>query len=279
MGSKWLIAAVTRVYKPGAKFDSALILEGEQGIGKSTALRILATFSGENYFLDSASDIKNKDTLMMLQGKIIIEMAELASFRKAENQEIKTFIDRQIDEYRPPYGRMAIKRPRYFVFGGTTNETDDGYLTDPTGNRRYWPVLCKSIDLDALERDKAQLWAEAVYRYKQGERIWLTKDEALLSKAEQYKRQIEDAWQENIEKFTRNLWEVSIEDICKALELKPKDITNFTKSRIKNTLRHLGWYETRRTNVGRVWRLRGAPNAVDLLENVEDSERVLDTVL
>ena len=146
VGSKWLIGAVSRVFDPGCKFDSVLILEGTQGIGKSMALRSLSTFNGQDFFLDSVGDIRSKDTLMTMQGKLIVEIAELASFRKSENEEIKAFITRQVDEYRPPYGRTVLRRPRYFVLAGSTNELEEGYLTDDTGNRRYWPVKCGSID-------------------------------------------------------------------------------------------------------------------------------------
>lgn len=256
IGSKWMIGAVSRIYQPGAKFDSVLILEGGQGIGKSTVLRTLATFNNEEYFLDSVGDIRNKDTLMTMQGKIIIETAELASFKKAENEEIKGFISRQVDEYRPPYGRTIVKRPRYFVLAGSTNEVDDGYLTDDTGNRRYWPVKCGSIDLASLREAQPQLWAEAVYRYKSGERTWLNRDEICYSTEEQKKRQIEDAWQDRIRSACVGKWEISIDEVCTALELKPRDINNVVKKRIKNSLRLLGWYETRRAGQGRIWKIK-----------------------
>ena len=113
VGSKWLIGAVSRVFEPGCKFDSVLILEGSQGLGKSMALRSLATFGGQDFFLDSVGDIRSKDTLMTMQGKLIVEIAELASFKKSINEEIKAFIS-QVHEYRPPYGRTVLKRPAIF---------------------------------------------------------------------------------------------------------------------------------------------------------------------
>lgn len=254
IGSKWLIGAVSRVFEPGRKFDSVLILEGDQGLGKSMALRALATFNGEAFFLDSVGDIRSKDTIMTMQGKLIVEIAELASFRKSENEEIKAFITRQVDEYRPPYGRVVVKRPRYFVLAGSTNEIDEGYLTDSTGNRRYWPVKCGGIDAEAVERDAVQLWAEAVVRYRAGERTWLTADEAVLSTQQQKLRFLEDAWQERIAEIVKHQWTVRIDEVLAKLELKPKDINNIVKNRVKNSLRQLGWYETRRQGEGRVWR-------------------------
>lgn len=270
VGSKWLIGAVSRVFEPGCKFDSVLILEGTQGIGKSMALRALATFHGQDFFLDSVGDIRSKDTLMTMQGKLIVEIAELASFRKSENEEIKAFITRQVDEYRPPYGRTVLKRPRYFVLAGSTNEMEEGYLTDDTGNRRYWPVKCKGIDAESVERDADQLWAEAVARYQAGERTWLVADEAIHSTREQKSRFMEDAWQERIAEIAKGQWILRIDDVLAKLELKPKDINNMVKKRVKNSLRGLGWHETRRAGEGRVWRPVGVEPTVrdDLLEDV-----------
>lgn len=198
VGSKWLIGAVKRVYEPGCKFDSVLILEGEQYIGKSGALERLATINGQRYFTDESIEMRNKDSLLKLQGKLIFEMAELASFRKAETDEIKGFVRRSVDEYRPLYARKPAPRPRMFVIAGTVNPTA-GYLTDPTGNTRYWPVRCgKKIDLESLEVDRSQIWAEGVYRYKQGERIWLEADEYRLACIEQQERMIEDIMADKI---------------------------------------------------------------------------------
>ncbi len=192
VGSKWMIAAVKRIYHPGCKFDNVLILEGDQYIGKSPSLEALATLNGERYFTDESVDFSgNKDSLMKLQGKLIFEMPELASFRKAETNEIKAFIGRGTDEYRPPYGRKVVPRPRMFVMAGSVNPIA-GYLTDPTGNKRYWPVKCGKIDLAAINADKAQLWAEAVYRQKQNEQIWLEPEEHALAKLEQSERMIDD---------------------------------------------------------------------------------------
>ena len=266
VGSKWLIGAVSRVFEPGCKFDSVLILEGKQGLGKSMVLRSLATFNGQDFFLDSVGDIRSKDTLMTMQGKLIVEIAELASFRKSENEEIKAFITRQIDEYRPPYGRTVVRRPRYFVLAGSTNELDEGYLTDDTGNRRYWPVKCKSIDAASMSRDAEQLWAEAVHRYRAGERTWLATEEALFSAREQKSRFMEDAWQERIAEIVRGEWTLKIDDVLAKLELKPRDINNMVKKRVKNSLRQIGWHETRRAGEGRVWRrIEG-----DLLSRAQD---------
>lgn len=254
VGAKWMIGAVSRVFEPGCKFDSVLVLEGSQGLGKSTALRALATFNGEDFFLDSVGDIRSKDTLMTMQGKLIVEIAELASFRRSENEEIKAFITRQVDEYRPPYGRTVLKRPRYFVLAASTNEMDEGIFTDETGNRRYWPVRCNNIDSEAIEREASQLWAEAVVRYRKRERTWLTREEAVLAEREQKQRLVEDAWQDRIGDLVKLEYRLRIDEVLGKLELKPKDINNTVRKRVKNSLRQLGWIETRRAGEGRVWR-------------------------
>lgn len=273
VGAKWLIGAVSRIYSPGSKFDSMIVFEGKQRIGKSLALQYLATFNNETYFGDNFGDIHNKDTLMSLQGKIIIEVGEMASFKKAENNDKKAFITRQVDEYRPPYGRTVAKRPRYFVLAGTTNETEDGYLTDDTGNGRYWPVRCDEIDLEGLKLMREQLWAEAIFRYKSGERTWLLKDQLEVAMAQQDSRMVEDAWQSKIEHMLKGEYTIGVDDICNKLELKPRDINNIAKNRIKKCLKALKWKERRATGNSRerVWK---APHELeemiqkDMLDNI-----------
>ncbi|TQF12491.1 DNA primase [Myxococcus llanfairpwllgwyngyllgogerychwyrndrobwllllantysiliogogogochensis] len=172
VGAKWAISAVARALRPGCKVDTVMILEGPQGLRKSTAFRIL----GGRYFSDAPVDVTNKDSAMLASQFWFIELAELSTFRKSEDQALKAFITRTEDTYRPPYGRTNVKTPRRCVFVGTTN--DDDYLRDPTGHRRFWPVKCSRIDTEALARDRDQIWAEAVVRFHQGESWWLTNEEA-----------------------------------------------------------------------------------------------------
>jgi predicted P-loop ATPase len=254
VGSKWMIAAVKRVYEPGAKFDNVLILEGDQYIGKSRALERLSTINDSRYFTDEGVDFRgnNKDSLLKLQGKLIFEMPELASFRKAETDEIKAFITRSVDEYRPPYARKSAPRPRMFVMAGSVNPIA-GYLTDPTGNRRYWPVRCgKKIDLGALETDKEQLWAEAVYRYKQGEQIWLEPKEHDLAKLEQQERVIDDIMADKIVEKARDIcagkWPTKdffLGELVEALNIPIAQLDGKMRLRITDCLVTNGYIEYR----------------------------------
>ena len=144
-----------------------LILLGPQDLGKSTALAAL----GGEFFTDDISELGTKDAAMQNAGVWIIELAELASTRKAHLDSVKSFISRSTDRFRPPYGTHPIARPRQSVLAGTVNPSD-AFLKDETGNVRFWPITCTTIDLEALRRDRDQLWAEAVHRYGAGETWW-----------------------------------------------------------------------------------------------------------
>ena len=171
IGSRWMISGVARILQPGAKVDHMLILEGPQGAKKSSALKTLA---GAEWFTDELAEIGSKDAAQQMRGMWIIEFAELDAISRAEVSRIKAFLSRTTDRYRPPYERYVVEVPRQCVFAGSVNP--DTYLRDETGNRRFWPVRCGSIDLDALRHDRDQLWAEAVARYRDGAIWWF--DEA-----------------------------------------------------------------------------------------------------
>lgn len=165
--TRWLISAVARILDPGCKADCVLILEGRQGLGKSTALRIL----GGEWFADEIAVLGTKDAAMQVAGVWIIELAELDSLTHAAADRVKAFVSRPTDRFRPPYGSRVIEQPRQSVFAGSVNHS--AYLRDETGARRFWPLACTAIDLDALGRDRDQIWAETRQRYLSGERWWL----------------------------------------------------------------------------------------------------------
>lgn len=193
-GAAWMISAVARVMRPGSKVDTAIVFEGEQGVGKSTTLRAL----GEPWFSDDMAEMGTKDAAIQLAGVWILELGELSSMRNTMVEKVKAFMTRQTDRYRPPYGKIAEEFHRQCVFAASTNE--DAWGPDPTGARRFWPIRCgDDVDVTRIREDRDQLWAEAVLRFKEGERWYLT-DEAIKAeaKAEQMERYQGDAWDDLI---------------------------------------------------------------------------------
>ena len=177
---KTFTAAVARVMNPGCKFDCMLVLCGPQGIGKSTIFQKL----GGKWFTDSLSmnDMKDKTAAEKLQGSWILEVGELAGIKKAEVEAVKSFLSRQMDKYRPAFGRRTVEYPRQCIIVGSTN-ADMGFLRDSTGNRRFWPVQVCGVEPDRApwtlnDYTVGQVWAEALEAWKAGEELFLTGDVA-----------------------------------------------------------------------------------------------------
>jgi len=160
---KWMVAAVTRIFQPGAKFDWMIVFQGNQGIGKSAFGKILFD---EKYVSDWIPSLETKDAGLALRGKMCLELSELEKLGKAELETVKWFITNQVQTVRPPYGRKEIEIRRQCVLYGTTNK--EYYLKDDTGNRRFSPVKVGTLNVEALERDREQLWAEALFIYENG---------------------------------------------------------------------------------------------------------------
>jgi predicted P-loop ATPase len=245
-----MTSAVARVFEPGAKADCCLILEGSQGIGKSSALRLL----GGEWFTDDLPDLGTKDAAFQLRGVWIVEISELASFRGIEANRIKAFISRQSDRYRPPYARKPIEAPRQCVFAGTANQSV--YLHDETGGRRFWPFRCGCLKADELARDRDQLWAEALLRYRSGAPCWLDSDE-LNKEAEVAQRQRleEDAWEEKIAIFVQGKDFLTIPQILnECLDIAPKAQAQRDSNRVSRCLQGLGFRrEQMRIDGRRTW--------------------------
>jgi putative DNA primase/helicase len=267
IGRAFLISAVARIQKPGCKADHMLILEGLQGALKSTALRTLV--GNDDWLSDQIADLGTKDSCQDLRGVWIVELSELSAIRPGEVEKVKAYISRQVDHYRPSYGRRSIDVPRQCVFIGSTNAKE--YLRDSTGGRRSWPVVCIKIDLEALARDRDQLWAEAVAAYHAGERWWLTDDDLKRMVAEEQEdRRIPDPWEAIIAAWldnpskapdrdgTRMLLNleggrVTIAQILEHAIVKPAERqTPGDMMRCGAVLRLLGW-EKKRTHSSKVW--------------------------
>ncbi len=183
---KTLCAAISRVLRPGCKFDSMLVLNGPQGVGKST---LIAKLAGE-WFSDSLNlgDTKDKTAAEKLQGYWILEIGELAGLKKAEVETLRSFLSRQNDIYRASFGKRATPHLRQCVFFGTTN-AESGYLRDTTGNRRFWPVKtpggAAKHSWQLTGEEIQQIWAEALVYVKRGEKLYLDADMETLAKTEQ----------------------------------------------------------------------------------------------
>lgn len=181
---KTLCAAVARVYEPGRKFDSILVLSGPQGIGKSTFFAKL----GGSWYSDSLaiSDMKDKTAAEKLQGYWILELGELAGIKKVDVETVKSFVTRVDDKYRQAYGAIVESHPRSCIIVGTTN-SESGFLRDITGNRRFWPVQVSENSThhpwDLTDTD--QVWAEAIHAYKDGETLFLSGEVAQMAYAKQ----------------------------------------------------------------------------------------------
>lgn len=175
MTRKHFTAAVARVMRPGCKYDYILTLIGPQGIGKSTLVKIM----GGDWFDDSLTSIEGKEGMEQIRGKWLIEFGELTNYKKSTSEAYKAFISKQEDSYRPAYGRKVEVYPRQCVFFATTNEP--AFLKGDTGNRRFWTVECDKDIIykdvwETLPDEREQIWAEAVHRFRDGERLYLPRE-------------------------------------------------------------------------------------------------------
>ena len=250
----WL-SMVARVYKPGVKADNMIVLEGSQGKGKSTALNIIAG----KWFVETSEDPRNKDFYQILQGALLVEIAELDSFSKADLNTIKKTMSCRTDRFRAPYAVAPADHPRQCIFAGSTNQDD--YLKDPTGARRFWPTMTGTIELKAIERDREQLFAEAVALHKDGWPHWVVpKEEAEAVQEERYDS---DPWEDMVRSWLKDKRSFTLIDVatdCIAMDAERVD--KRVGNRIGAILRRAG-YKSKSMRVGHGFKKRWVNEAVD----------------
>jgi predicted P-loop ATPase len=259
VSSTMLIAAVKRIFEPGCKHDEMVVLEGQQGTGKSTLIRLLC--ADENWFTDGVTlNMETKELIEATSGRWIIEAAELSRLSGAEAEHVRALLSRTTDRARMAYGRTTTTRPRQFLIVGTTN--DDVYLQDTTGNRRFLPVRTGSIDLDGLPAVRDQLFAEAVARYRAGESNSLPRELIADARVEQAGRMFENEYAETIGELVGDKTGlISLETLHKALQI-PTHQRRRARRHLVAAMSEHGWTLDGRSFVkghpSRKWKALGA---------------------
>jgi predicted P-loop ATPase len=279
----FILSMLARLFRPGAKVDTMVVLEGEQGIRKSLGLETIATTP---LYTTQHESIQSKAFFEVLQGKLLIEIGEMDAFSRADITRVKDVVSSATDRFREPYAHHAADHPRQCVFAGTTNRYD--WNKDDTGARRFNPVRCRGrVDLDALERDRDQYFAEGRVRlapdtpwdpqkrhFSGGEDWWTTPDGETA--AQQRARYQEDPWQEFVERYINYelvsgssefqkrlapLTQVTVNEILTGpLRVEIPRIQRADQLRVASSLRHMGWYECKGEigdgQYGKVWKVR-----------------------
>ncbi|WP_245441262.1 virulence-associated E family protein [Neorhizobium sp. T7_12] len=247
IGRAVLTGAVRRVRQPCCKFDGVMVLEGPQGGGKSSALKVLA--GGEEFFSDEiATDVPYKEQQELLQGKWIVELPELVGLSNTQVGRLKQFISKTHDRGRPAFARSVVDLPRRGILIGTTNDAQ--YLRDPTGGRRFWPVEVGRVDQDGLRAVRDQLWAEAAEAEPSASDP-ITIPEALWGEAarRQAERVAGDIWDDLLEAalpevakaFDGELRITALTIFEKVLKMEPKAVPRRDMTRLADCMRRLGW--------------------------------------
>jgi predicted P-loop ATPase len=247
----WPVSMVARAYKPGCKVDTMPVLEGPMGVRKSTFLDVLAS----PWYAALSTAFGDKDFLQAIQGRWLVEIPDMTGFGRREHTQILAAITTRVDVYRRSYGRHTEEHPRVTVFAATS-ETDE-YLQDRRGRRRYWPLRCGAIDLDALHEQRPQIFAEAVAKYRAGN-TWY--EMPAQADEEQAQRAQEDLWTDRILDYadrmrveTPSIAITSQFLLTQAIELPIGKQGQAEKLRITRIMREGGWIRSR-TSAQREWK-------------------------
>ena len=239
----WLIivSACSRINKPGCKFDYMTIFEGDQGIGKSQAVNIL----GGQWTASINIMARDKDTIDKMRGKWIVEVPEMASFKKQEIEDLKAFIAHPIDRVRLAYARRAMDFPRQCIFVCTINQSVSGYLKDDTGNRRFFPVRLGKIDLGGLQRNRDMLFAEGWMVAKNNPTLYPT-DKELLSEIlyQQSERELFDEMTNEVAEWLKTEYFKHVKGIEVYKNVFKSDESKFNtreQRRVGLIMKKLGW--------------------------------------
>lgn len=254
VGTWWLVSAVARVMRPGCTVEGTLVFEGVEGKYKSRVLRLL----GGEWFSDSLDDITSKDAKLLMAGVWIFELPELADLDKATVAQVKRFLTQDENHFRVPYARKPIRVQRQSVFAGSTNELE--YLRSKTGNRRFWPVRTQGeLALDALARDRDQLWAEAKALYEAEVKWWpITDEEKQACAVAQAERETQDAWEAIVSRWLfspTSLYAnahdcVFVPQVLEgAMGFEPRHIRESESVHMARVLGSLGWVRGPRTRM------------------------------
>ena len=239
IGRRSLIAAVARAFKPGCKVDTVLVIEGPQGLKKSTAI---AALFGQDWTAESVNlfDQHNK-MVMSMMGAWVVELAEFVAIQKRDQNIVKGLLTMQTDKVVLPYAKMLSSHPRQCVFFGTINPEDFGYLTDRTGNRRYWFVQARKIDLDLIRTKRDQIWAEAYAAFQAGERWWLEDGEERLAQEEAEVREEADPWEEILAERLEGVLTTTVSAALAEIGVPRERMGKVEQNRMGRVLRNLGF--------------------------------------
>ncbi len=239
-----LIGSVARALNPGCKMDTALILQGNQGIHKSTFFNVLY---GDGFFDDTMTETGDKDEIMKLHQHWAVEWAEFEStLSRRGYSRLKAFMTTKVDSFRPPYGRTVKSCLRHSVLIGSTNEAE--FLSDPSGDRRFWVIPVEQINIKLTQSLRDLIWAAAVQAYESGEPWWLTQEEKLLADEANKPFRVTDTWSDFIESYIKD-WEfVTTAQILSSpmLDIEPAKQDKASQMRVSGILRSLGWKKGKR---------------------------------